>query len=347
MLANAMLDRRSSDPAPDGPGAGPEPTVHDVSVVVPVYQGEKTLGALVADLGPLTGPSTTPRGHRFRVSEVILVHDGAIDRSHEVIERLAQTHGFVIPVWLSRNFGQHPATIAGMAATSGAWVATLDEDGRHDPQDIARLLDRALEAGAQLAYGTPTADPPHGLLRNAGSAMAKWISSTLLGCRQVGRFESFRLVEGEVARSLAAYCGHGAYLDVALSWVVGRIAHCPVRPRAGAARPSGYDLPKLLAHFWRLVLTSGTRPLRLVALLGFASIGFGLVLIGYALWGKLTGGAPIAGWTSLMIAMSIFSGAVLFSLGIIAEYIGMALTMALGRPPFLVVSRPPHAGVRR
>ena len=68
---------------------------------------------------------------------MILVHDGAIDNSDAVISSLASRLPYVTAIWLSRNFGQHPATLAGMASTNGDWVATLDEDGQHNPADIA------------------------------------------------------------------------------------------------------------------------------------------------------------------------------------------------------------------
>src|SRR3954469_15268762 len=96
--------------AETAPGA-----LHEVSLVVPVYQGERTLEALVDEVVALTTPQTTPGGRRFRVSEVLLVHDGAVDGSAQVMKTLAARHPFVRLIWLSRNFGQHPATLAGMA----------------------------------------------------------------------------------------------------------------------------------------------------------------------------------------------------------------------------------------
>src|SRR5947207_15436251 len=110
-----------------------DPPCHEVSLVVPVYQGEKTLRALVEEIAPLTSPQTTAQGRRFRVAELLLVHDGGVDDSASVMKQLAADHAFVRPLWLSRNFGQHPATLAGMASTVSTWVATLDEDGQQNP----------------------------------------------------------------------------------------------------------------------------------------------------------------------------------------------------------------------
>jgi undecaprenyl-phosphate 4-deoxy-4-formamido-L-arabinose transferase len=314
--------------------------VETVSIVIPVYQGEKTLRSLVTEIEPLTAVQQSPGGVTFRVTEVLLVHDGARDASHTVMEALAAEYPFVTLIWLSRNFGQHPATLAGMASTNGDWVVTLDEDGQHNPHDIAGMLDVGAGEDAQLVYASPTNAPPHGLARNIASSAAKWIFKHILGHAHIGEFNSFRLMQGEIARGLAAYCGHGAYIDVALSWVVGRAALCPVLLRAEDGRPSAYSYRKLMSHFWRLVLTSGTKPLRYVSLLGVASLVLGSAVSAYAAWAAISGKVDVPGWASLVIVVSLFSGLILFSLGVLAEYLGLALTMALGKPLYLIVSRP-------
>lgn len=316
-------------------------TVHEISLVVPVYQGEKTLDALVAEIEPLTKGVTSPRGRRFRIAEVVMVHDGARDASADVMSSLAARFPFVRTLWLSRNFGQHPATLAGLASTVSDWVATLDEDGQQNPADIGLLLDVALDEGAQLVYARPSNKPPHGFLRNSASAVAKWVFVNLLGNRAFGRFNSFRLIEGEIARGVAAYCGESVFLDVALSWVTGSIRQCPITLRAERGRRSGYSLRRLVGHFWQLVLTSGTRPLRLVSAVGMVAVVGGFGVSAYLIFMRLSAAKmPVQGWTSLIVVISVFSGLILISLGVIAEYLGVAVSMAMGKPPYLIVSHP-------
>jgi glycosyltransferase involved in cell wall biosynthesis len=323
-----------------GEGDTPErETLHEVSVVVPVYQGEHSLEALAGEVAPLTLSQATPGGRRFRVVEVVLVHDGAVDRSADVMRALGTRHPFLRMIWLSRNYGQHAATLAGMASTTAEWVVTLDEDGQQDPRDIGRMLDQAFDHRARLVYARPTNAPPHGVLRNLLSDLAKWLSTWVLGSR-IGAFNSFRLIEGEVARGVAAYCGANVYLDVALSWVVGKARHCPLAMRTERGRPSGYTLRRLLGHFWQLVLTSGTLPLRFIALLGGFSILFGVLSSAFVFWQRLQHKIPVQGWTSIFIVTCLFSGLILVSLGIIAEYLGVAVSMAMGKPTYLIVSRP-------
>jgi glycosyltransferase involved in cell wall biosynthesis len=255
------------------------------------------------------------------------------------MQDLACESPFVRPIWLSRNFGQHAATFAGLASTVGEWVVTLDEDGQQAPADVGKLLDCALDNQTRLVYAQPTNPPPHGALRNAFSSIAKGLFVTALGAN-IGRFNSFRLIEGEVARSVAAYSGPNVYLDVALSWVVGAAGRCPLALREERGRRSGYTFRKLLHHFWQLVLSSGTLPLRLIALLGGASVVFAVVFSGIQVWHRLRDEIPVQGWTSTMIALCLVGGLTLVSIGIIAEYLGFSVSMAMGKPAYLIVSRP-------
>jgi glycosyltransferase involved in cell wall biosynthesis len=311
----------------------------EVSVVVPVYQGERTLETLAVEVSPLTVTQISPEGRNFRVVELLLVHDGAKDASARVMKELAECHRFVRPIWLSRNFGQHAATFAGLASTVGEWVITLDEDGQQNPSDVGRLLDCALGQRTRLVYAQPTNPPPHGLARNAFSSLAKWLFARVLGAN-IGRFNSFRLIEGEVARSVAAYCGPNVYLDVALSWVVGSAERCPVLLREERGRPSGYTPRRLMRHFWQLVLSSGTFPLRLISLVGFSSIVFAALFSARQIWNWQHDKIPVQGWTSTMIVICLFAGLTLVSIGIIAEYLGFSVSMAMGKPAYLIVSRP-------
>lgn len=314
--------------------------MQSISLVIPVYCGEKTLTALVEEILPMTSEHSTPGGISFFISEVLLVHDCGPDRSEETIEFLSARYSFVRPVWLSRNFGQHAATLAGMASSTGDWVATLDEDGQQDPEDIGKLLDAAIPDSLQLVYAQPLAPPPHGWLRNLSSRVAKTIAGKLLGSKSIGNFNSFRLVDGEIARTLAAYCGTGVYLDVGLFWTAGRIGHAPVKLREERGRVSGYSYVKLLSHFWRLVLTTGTRPLRLITAMGVTSVMLGAAMSMYALYEKYFNLVPVQGWTSLMIAIAFFSGCILTALGVIAEYLAVTMGIAMGKPLYVVATKP-------
>lgn len=311
-----------------------------ISVVVPVYRGEKSLRLLLAELEPFTQLRSTPIGIGYLVSEVLLVHDCGPDRSDYTIEELAKTYSFVRPIWLTRNYGQHAATLAGMAKSQGEWVVSLDEDMQQNPGDIAAMLNIALLHKYQVVYAQPSNKPPHGALRNGASTLAKSISNVLIGEGATGQFNSFRLVQGEIARSLSSYCGNGVYLDVALRWIVSRVGYSPVKLRNEFDRPSGYTFRKLFAHFSFLMMTTGARPLRFISMLGVSSMLLAVLIAIVVLIAKLTGQVRVEGWTSLVIVITFFSGCILTALGVIAEYLALTMSIAMGKPLYCIASTP-------
>ena len=314
-------------------------TQQNISVVIPVYQGERTISSLLAELSRFFEPTKSFEGRDFVVREVLLVHDCGPDRSDLRIYELSQQYPQVKPIWLTKNFGQHAATLAGMSSASGDWILTMDEDGQHDPADIGRMLDRALSQGLQVVYAQPLNLPPHGFIRRITSWLSKRIGHLIMGSDSVEYFHSYRIVHGEIGRSLAAYCGQGVYLDVGLLWIADRIGRCPSYLRTEGKRTSGYTYRKLFSHFWAMVLTMGTRPLRLISILGFFSVAIALLFGAYALYAKMLGNVEIQGWTSLAIVGSFFSGCILVSLGLIAEYLAVSLGIVMGKPLYVIGTR--------
>jgi len=320
-----------------------EPYVHSVTIVIPVYQGEKTLQRLIDEILPYTSVFVTSRLNKARVSEVVLAYDHGPDGSDRVIREMATTFEWIKPVWLSRNFGQHAATLAGIASSGGDWIVTLDEDGQHDPKYIGSLLDTALSARADVVYAEATNAPPHGALRNAASRVSKRMLETVFGGGKAAHFSSYRLLLGEIGRSVAAYAGTGVYLDVALAWVSARVVTSPVALREEGERRSGYSYRRLMAHFWRMILTSGTRGLRLVTATGVLFFAAGLLFAVYLVIMRFASGDIPEGWTSQMVLTALGTGLILVSLGVVAEYLGVAVNMAMGKPAYLIV-RDPRSG---
>ena len=320
---------------------------HTVSIVIPVYLGSQTLRPLIEEIQPFITPCRSPRGIEFLVTDVVFVNDCGPDKSENVIRELSQRFDWIKPVWLSKNFGQHAATLAGMAATTSEWIITIDEDGQQNPTDFGNLLDTAIENDASLVYAKPTNRPPHGAIRNTFSWIVKNTIFRLLTDGSHRNFNSFRLVSGAVGRTLAAYVGDGVYLDVALTWIVQNVAQCPVELRQETRKESGYGYRRLSSHFWRLVLSSGTRPLRIVGFIGIGSFAAGVVAAAVIVFGKLSYGYTVSGWASVFVALLLMGGLILLVLGVLAEYLGMIVRASIGKPLYVAVSDPDLTALRR
>ena len=308
-----------------------------ISIVVPVYLGAETLGQLIEKVLPLTQSTKTKSGNTFEVKELIFVHDCGPDESDEVIDQISVRYAFVKPVWLSKNFGQHPATVAGMASSRCEWVVTLDEDLQHDPSEIGSLLDQAIESGSDVVYGIDSQTNVHGFIRSRASSLAKSITAALLGSGVAKQYSSYRLIRGNIARGVSAYVGDGVYLDVALTWVTDRITSREVVNSVEIRSKSGYTYRKLFSHFLRLLLSNGTKPLRVVTVVGTSIALLGILYAVYIVTSILFTDSAPQGWTSIFASILIIGGFVLMSLGVIAEYLGFVVRAAFGKPSYFVL----------
>jgi hypothetical protein len=311
--------------------------VHEVSVVVPAHHGEHTLQVLADELATLRTPQTTPGGRRYRVAELLLVHDGAVEGSTAVIRAIAVAHHCTYPVWLSRNFGPHPATLAGMAGTVSDWVVTLDAHGQQDPADIGKLLDCALDSRTRLVYAAPINAPSHGVLQTVLSTAIRRLFMKRTGT-DARDLSSFRLIEGQVARGVAAYCGANVHLDVALSWVVGA-SRCPVKLRLERGPAPDPSTGGPVRQAWQMVLASGTAPLRMISWFGTLALLLAAVMGVYAAW-RWKNQAPVEAWATTGMLVAASAGLTFLALAAIGEYLSFAVSLGMGKPAYLIVSRP-------
>jgi len=311
-----------------------------ISIVIPVYQGNSTLSTLISEINQVRDTMKSKFSDQFLINEVILVDDFSQDGSSKLIHELSTHHDWITPIWLSRNYGQHAATLAGMSSSRCEWVVTMDEDGQHAPEDIFKLLRVAENTKAELVYAEFGDISSHRNWRNKFSQLAKLIAMKILLPKQMKRFSSFRLIDGELARTVSAYAGNGVYLDVALTWVVDNIETCKIASRPELRQRSGYSFRTLLSHFWRLVLSSGTRPLRAVTFLGVGSSAVAIVGGLVVVYRRVANEIPVAGWTSMTVIVLFFSGLILLALGVLAEYLGIVVRTVIGKPLYVIRSSP-------
>ena len=311
--SSSSCRRRGSASPSNGPArriaVSTEPPTqdHTVAVVVPVYRGEETLGPLLEELDGYTTPAGVVRGgNRFRVSEVVLVHDAGPDplgRHHPELcrpvrlrpPRLARAQ--LRPA--RRDAGRHVEHERGLDRDDGrGWPARPRRDRRRcsTPPSPAALAARVRGADQRGLLTAPSATSTSRVAHRAASLVGAG-DLTPLPQLSAGARRGGPRTGGLLRRERLPRCRPD----------LGRQPHGHV-PGGDArrARPaSGYSIRRLASHFWRMVLTSGTRPLRLVALFG-AFLGLAaFALIGWVIWARITDDVAVQGWTSVMVILLV------------------------------------------
>ena len=314
-----------------------------ISIIVPVYSGDEYLAGLVTQIEKLRS-RWQEVGLDLLISEAIFVLDAPVDNSRDLLRNLATTHSWIRVVDLSRNFGQHSATVAGILYSSGDWVATLDEDLQHHPMQIETLLKRACSEGADIVYALPRGSVHGGVYRDRLSRVAKLMIANLSGNRFVQSFNSFRLIRGDIARAASSICAQYTYFDVALTWFTDRIVTVSLDmadDRYKLQEQSGYRFSTLVQHAKRLILTSDFRILRFTNSLSILAFLSSVIYGAWVLYSRFFADqiVEVAGWTSLMIVILAFGSVSIFILGLIAEFLHMSMLQLQGKPSFFVVNR--------
>jgi undecaprenyl-phosphate 4-deoxy-4-formamido-L-arabinose transferase len=303
--------------------------VAGLSVVVPVYRSEESLPLLVDRLIAVLEARAAP-------FEILLVNDGSPDGSWEVIRRMATERPVVQGINLMRNYGQHNALLCGIRRARFGLVVTLDDDLQHPPEEIPKLLAR-LGEGYDVVYGTPEQEQ-HGLCRDLASQITKWALQSAMGAHIARKVSAFRALRTQLRDAFADYHGSNVSLDVLLSWSTTRFAAVPVQHAPRTLGVSNYTFRKLMIHALNMVTGFSTMPLRLGTLLGFAFTLFGIGVLIFVLARYMFEGSNIPGFPFLASIIAIFSGAQLFTLGMIGEYLGRMHYRIMDRPTYTVRS---------
>lgn len=300
------------------------------SIVVPVFNEQEVL----------------PQFHRRVTSamsgvpgyEVVFVDDGSADETPAMLDALAAGDPRVRVVHLGRNFGQQAALIAGIDHAVGDTVTVIDVDLQDPPELVPEMIE-LWRGGADVVYAVRES--------RAGERVSKRASASLYyrALRMMTAVDipvdasEFRLVSRRVADELRGMREHSRYLRGLVSWVGMRRACITYHRDPRAAGETKFPFFTMLRLGIDGVVSFSTRPLQFAMWMGFAAafVGFAYGLYVMAYW-ALTH-RPVAGWTSLMVALLFFSGVQLITVGIIGEYIGRIYDEVRGRPLYTVADR--------
>lgn len=298
----------------------------EVSVVVPVYNSAETLMELKRRLQEVL---VRIAGDKY---DIVFVNDGSRDLSWVTLKEFSLSNDRIVSIDLRRNFGQHNALMCGLAFIRGRYVVTIDDDLQTPPEEIPKLL-KKMEEGYDVVYGAYR-NKQHSKHRNLGSALVRILYQSVF--KVPISITSFRMMRYEIAAEILSYKKSFTYIDGLIAWITTRIGSVDVEHRSRQSGRSGYSMIKLISLALNMVTNFSIIPLRIASLLGlcfsFAGFGFG----GGFLLMKIFYGIPVSGFASLIVAVTVFAGVQLMTLGILGEYIGRIHLNVNERPQYSI-----------
>lgn len=301
-----------------------------ISVIIPMYFEE-----LVAE-ECYKRVSTVLKAINNYEYEIIFINDGSTDKTLEILESIAKNDNRVKVISFSRNFGHQAAVTAGLKEVTGNVAVIIDADLQDPPELIPEMV-KLWEEGNEVVYGKRKTRDGESVFKLMTAKMFYKTLNYLSDVDIPKDTGDFRLVDRKVVDKMNSLPEHNKFLRGLWSWLGYKQYAFEYERKERFAGKTKYPLKKMLKLAADGIISFSSKPIKMVGILGLISIIISFIVLIYALISyafRLNNLS--AGWTSLMCALTFFSGIQLLSLWIISEYIGRIYDETKGRPQYIV-----------
>jgi undecaprenyl-phosphate 4-deoxy-4-formamido-L-arabinose transferase len=304
--------------------------IRKVSVVIPVYNEEESLPALLSR----TQAACRQLTQKY---EIILIDDGSSDRSAEMLTEAAEVpENCIVAVLLNRNYGQHSAIMAGFNHVSGDLVITLDADLQNPPEEIPRLVAKADEG--YDVVGTVRANRRDSWFRKSASKLINMMIQRATG-KSMGDYGCMlRAYRRHIIEAMLHCHERSTFIPILANTFARKTVEIPVQHSEREFGDSKYSLMKLINLMYDLITCLTTTPLRMLSVVGSVIALFGFVLAVFLILMRLIHGPVWAaeGVFTLFAVLFMFIGAQFVGMGLLGEYIGRIYNDVRARPRYFV-----------
>lgn len=298
-----------------------------ISIISPVYRAENILPLLVSEIDAVM----------FRIGvkyEIILVDDRSPDNSWTTMQSLAKSHSNLRIFRLSRNFGQHPAIMAGLSKAEGDWVVVMDCDMQDQPKEIEHLFRKAQEGyDVVLARREVRIDS---FFKKLSSKVFYKVFNYLAGIEINNEIANFGIYNRKVIKSILNINDSIKFFPLFVNWVGYKTATLPVEHSSREDGKSSYSMSRLVSLAFNVIVSFSDKPLKIFVGFG-AFISFLAVLVAaYFMINYFQGKITEPGFSSLILSIWFLSGVIISCIGIVGIYLGKTFNQTKNRPVFII-----------
>jgi len=297
-----------------------------LSIVIPVYNSEKTINLVVEKLKKVLSGKLT--------FEIILVNDGSKDNSYNVCKEISRKNDFVRFINLSKNFGQHNAILAALNFVNGNYIVFMDDDLQTPPEEIWKLINKIKE-GFDVVYADYTYKQ-HSFFKNFGSTVNNIMANIILGKPKNIKITSYFIIKRYLVDKIINYTGPYPYLGGLIFRSTDNIGTVDIIHGKREYGQSNYNFMTLFKLWVNGFTNFSVKPLRISFFLGTICSLVGFIFSLIFIIRKIIDSQVVLGWTSIIVAILFFSGIQLILIGLVGEYVGRIFLTQNKQPQYVI-----------
>ena len=298
-----------------------------ISIVSPVYRAEKIVAKLVSEIQKTM--------FTMNISyEIILVDDRSPDNSWEAMKILSAKFSEVKSIRLSRNFGQHPAIIAGLSQAKGEWIVVMDCDLQDQPKEIEKLFNKTKEGfDVVLAKRENRKD---GFLKKLSSRIFHKIYGYLTETKFDNTIANFGIYNKKVIDEVLEMNDYIKSFPLFANWVGFSTTVIEVEHAKRDSGKSTYTFPKLLSLAFNTVISFSNKPLKLFVKFGMIISLLSFLVGTFYIIESINHKIEVLGYASIIVSIWFLSGIIITIIGFTGIYIGKIFDQSKGRKSFII-----------
>lgn len=297
-----------------------------ISIIIPVYNSEKTIGIVLKKI-----EEALSRRVNY---EVILVNDGSKDNSYEICREISKKNDFVKFINLSKNFGQHSAILAGLHFVKGDYIVFMDDDLQTPPQEIWKLINKIKE-GYDVVYANYR-NKQHNKFKTFGSKINDIMVNIVLRKPKNINITSYFIIKKYLVNEIINYTGPYPYLGGLVFRSTDNIGNVNIIHNKREYGKSNYGFISLIKLWFNGFTNFSVLPLRVSFFLGIICSLAGFISSLFLVVRKIVDPQVVLGWTSMIVAILLFSGIQLILVGIVGEYVGRIFLSQNKQPQYVI-----------
>jgi undecaprenyl-phosphate 4-deoxy-4-formamido-L-arabinose transferase len=301
----------------------------EISVIIPVYNEEECLPELLQRMAAAMAGMGRPY-------EIICINDGSRDGSLKILTAASAADPSLKIIDFNRNYGQHSAVFAGFEAARGEIIITLDADLQNPPEEVPKLVAK-MDEGYDVV-GSVRQQRQDSLFRKIASRIINRVTAAVTGVQLHDYGCMLRAYRKDVVKTLCEAKEISTFIPVLADLFAGRVTEIPVAHAERTKGQSKYSVLKLIRLQFDLITSFSLLPLRTTMFVGVITSILAMAVAIVLITGRLIYGSDwaLSGTFTLFAVLFFFMGILLFSIGLLGEYVGRIYMEVRNRPRFVI-----------